>query len=229
MWQARSITVCAQAGSSGGGTRSDCACSENLERLVTPVETAENIPSLLIQRNNHWYHSSRVGWFSLACVQTPLPPPLSKNRRRSPFSDFYWGEVGGICTQARFAVLYLKKIYTAIARRKSIPIIQPGPAYSLRIFSKRGAYHKISQPANLANFLFPSQVKFCLKSEYFVGAAPLGTPAENFFKTILLANNLPMYLYTYVVPPRGGVTPLYRQYRYVPRQRVWFFSRFGLK
>ena len=62
---------------------------------------------------------------------------------------------------------------------------------------------------------------------YFVGAAPLGTLPEKFFKTILLANNLPMYMYTYVVPPGG--TPLDRLYRYVPRQRVWFFSRFGLK
>jgi len=28
--------------------------------------------------------------------------------------------------------------------------------------------------------------------------------------------------------PRGG-TPLYKGYRYVPPQRVWFLSRFGLK
>ena len=27
----------------------------------------------------------------------------------------------------------------------------------------------------------------------------------------------------------GGVTPLYKVYRYVPPQRVWFLSRFGLK
>ena len=27
----------------------------------------------------------------------------------------------------------------------------------------------------------------------------------------------------------GGGTPLYKLYRYVPPQRVWFFSRFGLK
>ena len=33
--------------------------------------------------------------FDLACVQTspsPPPSPLSKNRRRGPFSDFYWEE-----------------------------------------------------------------------------------------------------------------------------------------
>ena len=29
--------------------------------------------------------------------------------------------------------------------------------------------------------------------------------------------------------PRGGGTPLYEVYRYVPPQRVWFLSRFGLK
>ena len=28
--------------------------------------------------------------------------------------------------------------------------------------------------------------------------------------------------------PRGG-TPLYKVYRYVPPQRIWFLSRFGLK
>ena len=31
-----------------------------------------------------------------------------------------------------------------------------------------------------------------------------------------------------VIIPRGG-TPLYKLCRYVPPQRVWFFSRFGLK
>ena len=30
-------------------------------------------------------------------------------------------------------------------------------------------------------------------------------------------------------PEGGGSTPLYKVYRYVPPQRVWFFSRFGLK
>ena len=29
--------------------------------------------------------------------------------------------------------------------------------------------------------------------------------------------------------PEGGRTPLYEVYRYVPPQRVWFLSRFGLK
>ena len=28
---------------------------------------------------------------------------------------------------------------------------------------------------------------------------------------------------------RGGGTPLYKVYRYVPTQSVWFLSRFGLK
>ena len=32
--------------------------------------------------------------FRIACVQTPLP--LSKNRRRGLFSDFYWGERGSV-------------------------------------------------------------------------------------------------------------------------------------
>ena len=30
-------------------------------------------------------------------------------------------------------------------------------------------------------------------------------------------------------PGGGGGTPLYQVYRYVPPQRVWFLSRFGLK
>ena len=32
-----------------------------------------------------------------------------------------------------------------------------------------------------------------------------------------------------LVPRGGGGTPLYKVYRYVPPQRVWFLSRFGLK
>ena len=33
-----------------------------------------------------------------------------------------------------------------------------------------------------------------------------------------------------LIPGRGeGGTPLYKVYRYVPPQRVWFLSRFGLK
>ena len=31
----------------------------------------------------------------IARVQKESPPPLSKNRRRGPFSDFYWGKGGG--------------------------------------------------------------------------------------------------------------------------------------
>ena len=30
-------------------------------------------------------------------------------------------------------------------------------------------------------------------------------------------------------PGGGGDTPLYKLYRYVPPQRIWFLSRFGLK
>ena len=30
-------------------------------------------------------------------------------------------------------------------------------------------------------------------------------------------------------PAGGGGTPLYKLYRYVPPQRVWFLSHFGLK
>ena len=35
--------------------------------------------------------------------------------------------------------------------------------------------------------------------------------------------------YACVGPGGGGATPLYRLYRYVRCQRVWFVSRFGLK
>ena len=31
------------------------------------------------------------------------------------------------------------------------------------------------------------------------------------------------------LPRRGGGTPLYEVYRYVPPQRVWLLSRFGVK
>ena len=31
------------------------------------------------------------------------------------------------------------------------------------------------------------------------------------------------------VTPGGVGTPIYKVYRYVPPQRVWFLSRFGLK
>ena len=151
----RSKTVCAQAARAGLGATALVART----RLVTPVETAENKPSILIKRqifnlklkHNHLYHSFRVGWFSLACVQTPLPRLFSKNRTRGPFSYFYWGEVGGgggLYT-GHFALLWLKKNYTAIARRKSIPI-QPDPAYIFRIFSKRGAYLDFPARSNSA-------------------------------------------------------------------------------
>lgn len=61
----RSKTVCAQAARAGLGATALVART----RLVTPVETAENIPSILIQRqtfnlklkHNHLYHSFRVG------------------------------------------------------------------------------------------------------------------------------------------------------------------------
>ena len=33
----------------------------------------------------------------------------------------------------------------------------------------------------------------------------------------------------YVIGGGGGGTPLYKVYRYVPPQRLWFLSRFGLK
>ena len=33
----------------------------------------------------------------------------------------------------------------------------------------------------------------------------------------------------YITSGPGGGTPLYKVYRYVPPQRVWFLSRFGLK
>ena len=36
-------------------------------------------------------------------------------------------------------------------------------------------------------------------------------------------------LYCKVAVSPGGGTPLYKVYRYVPPQRVWFLGRFGLK
>ena len=45
-------------------------------------------------------------------------------------------------------------------------------------------------------------------------------------KYLVEANLLHLWI---IVPPRGGVTPLYGLYRYVRSQRVWFFSRFGHK
>ena len=65
----------------------------------------------------------------------------------------------------------------------------------------------ISQPGQI----LPEERVFCRSGS--VGSllktavqqtTPLGTLPEKFFKTILLANNLPMYMYTYVVLPGGG-------------------------
>ena len=38
-----------------------------------------------------------------------------------------------------------------------------------------------------------------------------------------------LILRTCLLSPGGGGTPLYKVYRYVPPQRVWFINRFGLK
>ena len=54
----------------------------------------------------------------IACVQTP--PPLSKNGRMGPFSDFYWEEVGGggggVCTQDS---MYSTRLKSTIMQQKS--------------------------------------------------------------------------------------------------------------
>ena len=47
-------------------------------------------------KNERWNTETHKTDRNLACVQTP-PPPLRKNRRRGPFSNFSWGE-GGLYT-----------------------------------------------------------------------------------------------------------------------------------
>ena len=47
-------------------------------------------------KNERWNTETQKTDRNLACVQTP-PPPLRKNRRRGPFSNFSWGE-GGLYT-----------------------------------------------------------------------------------------------------------------------------------
>ena len=54
-----------------------------------------------------------------------------------------------------------------------------------------------------------------LKPEYF----------QAFFSQLLIL----VFTRCHQNSPRGGGTPLYKLYRYVPPQRVWFLSRFGLK
>ena len=53
-------------------------------------------------------------------------------------------------------------------------------------------------------FRFPSQVKFCLTKRVFCRSGGGYSCRKVFLKKILLANNLPIYMYTYVVPTRGG-------------------------
>ena len=47
--------------------------------------------------------------------------------------------------------------------------------------------------------------------------------------TLTVPSSVPPPLTTSLSSPGGGGTPLYKVYRYVPPQRVWFLSRFGLK
>ena len=114
------------------------------------------------------FRLSRVGWFSLACVQTPPPPSLSKNRRRSPLLRFLLrGRAegrggGGVCTQARFsrsltvslALLYLKKITLRLQGEK---VWSSQIQHTFSVFSVSEALIYISQPANGNMFYFPAR------------------------------------------------------------------------
>ena len=115
------------------------------------------------------FRLSRVGWFSLACVQTPPPPPsLSKNRRRSPLLRFLLrgraeGRGEGVCTQARFsrsltvslALLYLKKITLRLPGEK---VWSSQIQHTFSVFSVSEALIYISQPANGNMFYFPARL-----------------------------------------------------------------------
>ena len=112
------------------------------------------------------FRLSRVGWFSLACVQNPPPLPSVKIGEGAPFSDFYWGEGrrggGGVCTQARFsrsltvslALLYLKKITLRLPGEK---VWSSQIQHTFSVFSVSEALIYISQPANGNMFYFPAR------------------------------------------------------------------------
>ena len=65
------------------------------------------------------------------------------------------------------------------------------------------------------NFLvlyFPREVLMCCSHYLFISFACVSSETHNLRRVF-----------------RSGGIPLHRLYRYVRRQRVWFFSRFGLK
>ena len=78
----------------------------------------------------------------------------------------------------------------------------------------------------------PSQVMFVPLSMTMAYEGKLISHSTTVNETLqMTAQNLFSALLSCWQPPRGGGggTPLYKLYRYVPPQRVWFSSRFGLK
>ena len=113
------------------------------------------------------FRLSRVGWFSLACVQTP-PLPSVKIEEGAPFSDFYWGEGrrgggGGYVHRPDFHVHLLfhllyytwKKLHCDCREKKYTLSSQIQHTFSL--FSASEALIYISQPANGNMFHFPAR------------------------------------------------------------------------
>ena len=100
---------------------------------------------------------------------------------------------GGLYT-GHFALLWLKK-------RKKLHCHCQEKKYT---YPARSSIHfpYFQQARRL--FRFPSQVKFCLTKRVFCRSGGGYSCRKVFLKKILLANNLPMYMYTYVVPARGG-------------------------
>ena len=152
------------------------------------------------------FRLSRVGWFSLVCVQTPLPSVKIGEGAPSPI----FTERRGICTQARsvhahllFRVLYYtwKKITVRLSREKyTYParssINSPYFQQARRLFRFRSQLIK----SNFPMFYFPTRSNILLEERvFFCRVDPLGTPAEKSFETILLANILPMYIHTYIL------------------------------
>ena len=135
----------------------------------------------------------------------PSPVSSVKIVQGAPSPIFTEGRLGGggVCTQARFALLYLKKKITLPLPGEKV-YLSSQIQHTFSVFSASEALILISQPANLANVLFPSQVKFCLTKRVFCRSGGGYSCRKFFLKKILLANNLPTYMYTYVVPARGG-------------------------
>ena len=139
--------------------------------------------------------------FTSLCTDPPPPSPLPSVKivegAASPiFTEGRLGGGGGLYTGQICSTILEKKLhcdcqekkYTYLARSSiHSPYFQQ--ASRLFRFPSQGF---ISHPGQI----LPEERVFCW-------SVSVGYSCRKVFKTILLANNLPMYMYTYVAPPGG--------------------------